>query len=305
MRYAVGAKRVLGAASVFMLSGCAQWPAQGLFAAAGPAAELQRQQFLIVTALVTLVILPLFIGLPWVLWRYRLRGGKGPFRPDWDFSWIMEILIWGIPVIIVAVLGVTLWHSAHKADPYRPIATAGPPPIEVQAVALDWKWLFIYPKQGVASVGQLVVPAGREVALSITADGPMASIIVPRLGGQIYAMAGMTTQLHLLTDHEGDYRGMNTQYTGTGFDQQRFTYSAVSPAQFSTWLARARGAPALDAARYDALVKPSKPDRPMQFSSPAPQLFQRIIAKYHVPGDALGALPPPSAVSANKATEAH
>lgn len=305
MRRARGATILLGAASLLSLSGCAQWPAQGLFAAAGPAAALQREQFLIVTALVALVIVPLFLGLPWVLWRYRLRGGKGAYRPDWDFSRIMEILIWGIPVVIVAVLGVTLWHSAHKADPYRPLAASDQPPIAVQAVALDWKWLFIYPEQGVASVGQLVVPAGREVALSITADGPMASLIVPRLGGQIYAMAGMTTQLHLLTNRRGDYRGMNTQYSGSGFDQQHFAYSAVDPVQFSAWIARARAAPALDAARYDQLTKPSKPAKPMLFGAPAPQLFQRIIAKYHAAGDTLAALPPPATTPLARPREAH
>ncbi|MEO1968908.1 MAG: COX aromatic rich motif-containing protein [Sphingomonadaceae bacterium] len=305
MTRARGATILLGAASLLSLSGCAQWPAQGLFAAAGPAADLQRQQFLIVTALVALVIVPLFIGLPWVLWRYRLRGGRGDYRPDWDFSRTMEFLIWGIPVVIVAVLGVVLWHSTHKADPYRPLAASDQPPIVVQAVALDWKWLFIYPDQGVASVGQLVVPAGREVALSITADGPMASLIVPRLGGQIYAMAGMTTQLHLLTNRNGDYRGMNTQYTGTGFDQQHFTYRAVGPAQFSAWIARARSGPALDAARYDQLAKPSKLAKPMLFGAPAPHLFELIIAKYHAEGDTLASLPPPGVMTTAKGMGAH
>ena len=286
-----GPSLLLCASVALLLSGCAQWPQEGLFAAAGPAAAFQREQFFVVTALVALVIVPLFIALPWVLWRFRLRGGKGPYRPDWAFSRLMEVLIWGLPVLIVAALGVILWHSARKADPYRPIAVSAQPPLHVQAVALDWKWLFIYPQEQVASVGRLVVPAGREVTLSLTADGPMASLLVPRLGGQIYAMAGMTTRLHLASGPAGDYRGMNTQYTGKGFDRQRFTYSAVGPAQFSAWLASARAAPALNADTYDRLAQPSVPDRPILFSAPQSGLFLQIVAKYHQPGGKLAVRP--------------
>lgn len=272
-----------GVLLIFAISSCA-WPEQGFFAAAGPLAEIQRWHFLFVTGLVAIVILPLFVALPIVLWRYRLKGGAGVYRPEWDFDWRYEVLIWGLPVVIVAILGIVLWQKAHQIDPYARIDPAGPPPIPVQAVALDWKWLFIYPQQGIASVNELVVPAGREVALTLTADGPMASMLVPRVGGQIYAMAGMETRLHLLAQQPGDYRGLNTQYTGQGFDRQHFTYRALSPQAYTAWMASARQAPPLDTAAYTRLSQPSSQSAPELFGKSPPGLFDAIVEKYHKPG---------------------
>ena len=160
--------------------------------------------------------------------------------------------------------------------------------MEVQVVGLDWKFLFIYPDQGVASVNELVVPAGREIAFTITADGPMMSFMVPRLGGQIYAMAGMETQLHLVAGEEGDFRGLNTQFNGRHFHEQKFVLRAVDEARFEAWLERVRRAPALDGERYAALARPSVVPRPLAFGRTAPDLFEAIVGKYHHDGEGQG-----------------
>nr|WP_246205104.1 COX aromatic rich motif-containing protein [Altericroceibacterium indicum] len=201
----------------------------------------------------------------------------------------MEILIWGVPVIIVGVLAYSLWGTVHQIDPYRRLDKAGPAPIEVQVVALDWKFLFIYPNEHVASVNELVIPAGREVAFTITSDGPMMSFMVPRLGGQIYAMAGMKTQMHLSADQTGDYRGLNTQFNGTHFPEQSFVLKARNEAGYRAWLTKARAHPVLDSADYARLAKPATVASPLYFGGISDGLFDEIINKYHHGGHMAGA----------------
>ncbi len=170
--------------------------AAGFLEPAGPVAAAQLSHFGTISALMLIVIVPMFVALPLVLLRYR-RGGKGTYRPDWEFNWGLELLIWGIPVALVAALGTALWNHTLKNDPYRPL---GPSPLVVEVVALDWKFLFLYPEQGVATLDLLVLPQGRPVTLKLTSGTVMQSFIVPRLAGQIYAMAGMQTQLNLIAD---------------------------------------------------------------------------------------------------------
>nr|WP_183190972.1 COX aromatic rich motif-containing protein [Ancylobacter tetraedralis] len=231
-----------------------------------------------------IVIVPMFVALPIVLWRYR-RGGKGTYRPDWEFNWGLELLIWGIPVALVAALGTALWKHTLKNDPYRPL---GPAPLVVEVVSLDWKFLFLYPEQGVATLDLLALPEGRPVTLKLTSGTVMQSFIVPRLAGQIYAMAGMQTKLNLIADATGDFVGRNTQYNGLGFASQSFTARVMSPNDFAAWVAGAKAQPAaLDAAGYAALLAPSVANEPVIYGRFTPGLFDQIIASF-APGMAAG-----------------
>lgn len=261
-----------------------------LLSPAGLIAQIQQDHLIQTVLIVSVVIVPVFIALPILLWRYRLAR-QNAYSPEWRFAWAPEFVIWGVPVVIVGFLGFSLWHTLHRIDPYRPLGTGTEPPLHVQVVGLDWKFLFIYPGEGIASVNELVIPAGRQIAFDITADGPMMSFMVPRLGGQIYAMAGMRTKLHLIADAPGSYRGLNTQYNGQNFARQKFELKAVGPDEYRQWVRSSRNGPALDMARYAALAKPSVIDRPLRFGRVDDGLFGSIVAAYHTadrkPGDRL------------------
>ncbi|MAX00093.1 MAG: cytochrome ubiquinol oxidase subunit II [Sphingomonas sp.] len=262
------------------LSACAHTPS--FFQAAGPVAAEQRDLFWIVTALLMLVVLPVFIGLPYVLWRFRQGNRQSDYRPTWDFSWKLEWLVWGVPVVVVAILGVVLWTTTHRLDPYKRLP--GKSEVRVQAVALDWKWLFIYPDQHIATVNRLVIPVGRPVHIDLTSDTVMQSLMIPQLGGQIYAMAGMRTQLNLKADRPGSYFGENTQYNGKGFHKQNFETLAVPSAAFDAWAAQtAQGDRPLDRATYARLSQESVIARPISFSAVPAGMFDRIMRKYMYP----------------------
>lgn len=259
------------------LGGCAR-PDIGIISPAGKIASAEFHHMILVALVVMIVIVPLFVGLPWVMWRYRWGSKNAPYRPDWSFSWPLEILIWGVPVLIVGFLGWKLWDHTHQLDPYRSL---GGKPVQVEVVGLDWKWLFIYPQQGIATVNELVIPQHRDISLRLTADGPMMSFIVPRLAGQIYAMGGMVTQLHLEADKTGNFYGRNTQYDGNGFAKQRFVVKSVDARGFRDWVAGAKGKPPLSLAAYDKLAQASVARKASVYGSVTPDLFARIIAKYN------------------------
>ncbi|WP_211783678.1 cytochrome ubiquinol oxidase subunit II [Falsirhodobacter algicola] len=232
--------RLLGAAGFLALTGCV--PHLGLPVPAGPVAMAQRTHFWIICALMLLVLVPIFTAIPFLLWRYRYREDKqtAPYRPDWNYSRMWEVLIWTGPVALVTVFAVLLWRQTHLLDPYRPLPGEE---VQVQVVAQDWRWLFIYPEYGIATVNRLVLPAGRPAALSLTSTSVMQSFFVPALAGQIYAMAGMTTRLHLQADAPGQWTGRNAQYNGTGFERQTFTAEALPEADFDAWIQDAQSAP--------------------------------------------------------------
>lgn len=224
-----------------VLGGCAALN-HGFMAAAGPVAAQQRELFWIVAAVLVFVVGPVLILVPIIAWHYRLSNKADAYRPNWNFSWKLEGFIWIPPALIVIGLAVLLWGYTTRLDPYRPVP--GAPPLEVQVIASDWKWVFIYPNSAVASVNRLVVPAGRPVRLTITSTTVMQSLMIPRLTGQIYAMAGMKTQLNFQASRTGNFRGANMQYNGKGFPLQAFSVAAVNPEQFQQWLAvSARTAP--------------------------------------------------------------
>ncbi len=182
-------------------------------------------------AIMMIVILPVFILAALFVWRYRASNTSARYTPNLAYYWPVEILVWGVPAAIIVWLGFHLWHDTYKLDPYANI-DPGVQPLQVDVVAQDWKWLFIYPEQGIAVVNELAFPSGRPLSLKITSDTVMNSFVIPALGGQIYAMAGMQTRLHLLADKPGRFWGRNVQYSGSGFADQQFDAVAMSERGF-------------------------------------------------------------------------
>jgi cytochrome o ubiquinol oxidase subunit 2 len=192
----------------------------------GPVALAERNLLLTAVVLMLIVIIPVFVVAILFAWRYRASNTQADYRPEWSYSARIDAVIWLVPALIVIALGVLLWSNTHKLDPYRKIDTSVPS-LEIQVVAQDWKWLFIYPEQGIASVNELVFPAGKPLSLKITSDTVMNSFYVPALGGQIYAMAGMRTEFNLKADAPGRSAGRNTQHSGAGFSDQHFRIRRV------------------------------------------------------------------------------
>jgi cytochrome o ubiquinol oxidase subunit 2 len=275
----------------FLVSGCDRMV---VLNPKGPIADAERGLMIDAFTVMMLVVVPIIVMVFWFAWRYRARG-NARYEPTWAYSVKVDAVVWLIPALIVIAVAVLLWRSTHKLDPYREIASANPP-LDVQVVAQDWKWLFIYPEQGVASVNQLAIPAGRPISLRITSDTVMNSFYVPALAGQIYAMAGMQTRLQMLANAPGRFVGRNTQYSGGGFSDQFFEVLATEPADFDAWVAKARQAPAkLDAAAYAKLAEKSRLVPIAYYSGLEPRLFDSIIAKYTHAHQATGAGPSPAA----------
>lgn len=273
-------RRLLACAPLLVLTGCAAFD-HGVLNAAGSVAHEQREYLVIIVLVMLLVIGPVLLLTPLVAWHYRIGNKKHAYRPNWGFSWTLESLIWIPPSLIVIGLAILLWDRTHQLDPYRPLPSAQAP-LEVQAVALDWKWLFLYPEEGVATVNELAVPTDRPVHISLTSGTVMQSILIPRLAGQIYAMPGMTTQLNLNATTPGTYLGENTQFNGKGFPQDKFAVLALPPAGYDAWLTRARRTgPPLDRAGVERLLQPSKVARPLLFSSAPRDIFQRVLARFN------------------------
>ena len=233
---------------LLLLTACASDTHMSFLDAQGPVAAAQRWHFYWVLAIMTVLVAgPIFLLLPFWAWRYRYGAKKSRYTPNWTFSRTLELMSWGGPVIIVAILAVFVWRDSHKLDPYKPIAS-NQPALRVQVIGYDWKWLFIYPDEGIASIGKLAMPVGRPVAMHLTSATVMQSLFIPALGSQIYAMGGMDTQLNLEAGRPGRSLGENTMYNGDGFHQQKFVAVAMSPADFKAWVnqVRAHGIP-LDA----------------------------------------------------------
>lgn len=257
----------------------------------GPIAAAQRHQFWLVVALTAIVVLPVLLLTPWILMRYRY-GGRAAYRPDWSFSKLADFAIWGIPVLVVIVLAISAWRSTLALDPYKPLQS-DQPPLEVQVVGFDWKWLFIYPEQGIATVNRLAIPAGRPVSLELTSASVMQGFFVPALGSQIDVMNRMTTKLHLQADDAGTFIGKNMQYNGTGFHQQRFVTQAMTPAAFERFVARTRqDGMTLDADAYRALGKRGTANALLDRLTPETAPAQRPTQRGEIATLAFSSLPP-------------
>lgn len=245
---------------------------------AGPVSAATRDLFFDSVGLMLIVVLPVFVLTALVVWRYRAGNTGARYTPHWGGSRIVEVGLWFMPVLIVVMLWFVVWNRTHALDPYRPIASSQQP-LVVQAVALDWQWLFIYPNEKVATVNRLVFPVGRPLTIELTSDSVMNSLLIPALGGQIYAMAGMRTELNLLADRIGIYDGRNTMFNGDGFSAQVFTAEAVDVAAFQAFVAQARaGDDVLDQANFETLAAPTIAGPVRLYSGVEPNLFQTIIA---------------------------
>ncbi|WP_306146257.1 ubiquinol oxidase subunit II [Roseibium sp. MMSF_3412] len=246
----------------------------------GPIALAERDLLFTAFWIMMIVAIPAIVLTLFFVWRYRSGSKKAAYAPEWDSSWKVETVVWLVPAAIIVVLGTLVWQSTHKLDPYREIAS-DKPAFKVQAIALDWKWLFLYPELGVASVNELSFPADRPLSIEITSDTVMNSLMIPALGGQIYAMAGMRSELNLLADDPGVFMGRNTMYSGDGFPDQHFKAHAMSEADFTAWKAKVSGeGTSLDAETYLELHKQSIANPVAYYSSFETDLFKLILRKY-------------------------
>jgi cytochrome o ubiquinol oxidase subunit 2 len=263
---------------VTLLSGCSNLD---ILDPKGSVGVAERDLIATSTWAMLIVVIPVIALTLLFAWRYRASNKSAEYRPNWSHSTGIEIAVWTIPTLIILFLGVLTWKSTHELDPYRPLESSVKP-INVEVVALDWKWLFIYPDLGIASVNQLAIPVGTPVNFNITSDSVMNSFFIPQLGGQIYAMAGMQTKLHLIADEAGDYAGESANFSGKGFSDMKFRALAESPADFNAWVAKVRASSdSLDMNRYNVVSQPGEKAPVTYFSSVDPQLFHNIIARYN------------------------
>ena len=251
----------------------------------GPIAAKEKQLILISTALMLLVVLPVIILTLFFVFWYRASNTRAHAMPNWAHSNAIEAVVWIVPLLIVIALGWLAWTTTHALDPYKPLEETDKPTLEIDVVALDWKWLFIYPEQNIASVNEVAFPIDRPVRFEITSDTVMNSFFIPGLAGQMYAMAGMRTQLSLIANKPGSFGGLSANYSGAGFSGMRFTALATSDADFEAWTRKvaAAGQP-LDKAAYAELAK-KRENSPVVYYAPGdPDLLVNLIKKYrHTP----------------------
>jgi cytochrome o ubiquinol oxidase subunit 2 len=252
----------------------------------GDIAAQQAHLIIVSVLLMLLIVVPVIAMVVLFAWRYRKGNTKAKYEPDWDHSTKLELVIWGVPLLMIIVLGLITWISTHKLDPYRPLARldanrpipASTKPLVVQVVSLDWKWLFIYPELGIATVNELVTPVDVPIRFKLTSANVMNAFHVPALAGMIYTMAGMETTLNAVLNKPGNYFGLSTNYSGAGFSGMRFGYKGVSQADFDKWVADTKaGGGSLDRANYLELEKPSERDPVRHYGTVEPALFNAIL----------------------------
>jgi cytochrome o ubiquinol oxidase subunit 2 len=290
----------------------------------GDIAAQQAHLIVVSTLLMLLIIVPVIALTIVFAWRYRKSNTAATYTPDWDHSTGLELVIWGAPLLIIIALGLITWISTHLLDPYRPLQRidaarpipAGTKPLVVEVVALDWKWLFIYPEQGIATVNELVAPVDVPVRFKITASTVMNSFYIPALAGQVYAMPGMQTTLNAVINKPGDFDGFSANYSGAGFSDMRFKFHAKDAAGFDAWVQSMKsGSGALGRAAYLQLEKPSQREAVRRYGSVEADLYDAVLNRCVAPGamcmnetmakDARRIAPNPAAASlvADAATE--
>ena len=261
-------------AAVPLITAC---QSTGILDPQGPVAAAERLLLINATEIMLVVVVPVIIATLGFAWWFRASNDRASHSPDWAYQGGVEFVTWSIPALVVILLGGVCWIGSHELDPRAPLASNAKP-LRVEVVSLDWKWLFIYPDQGIAAVNQLVVPAGTPVSFELTSATVMNAFFVPQLGSQIYTMAGMTTHLNLMADKPGKFPGLSTNFSGDGFSDMRFIMTAVPGSDFDAWVTKVRGGgPALDDPAYAALTKPSSAVPPSTYSSVNPSLFERIV----------------------------
>ena len=253
----------------------------------GDVALQQRDLILISTGLMLLIIVPVIALTLLFAWRYRKANTEAEYKPDWDHSTQLELVIWAAPLLIIIALGALTWISTHTLDPYRPLSRldssrdipAGTQPLIIEVVALDWKWLFVYPEQGIATVNEIAAPIDRPIQFKITSSSVMNSFFVPALAGQIYAMPGMQTELNAVINKPGEFEGFSANYSGAGFSGMRFKFHGLSTGDFDKWVQTAKTGTGGQLTRetYLQLERPSERDSVRYFGSVAPGLFDAVV----------------------------
>src|SRR6266496_758610 len=254
----------------------------------GTIADQQLQLMITPAGLLATIVLPVLARTFGIAWRYRAGNKKAKYSPDLAGNKWAETIWWLIPFAIIAVLAVIAWTSSHALDPYKPLVS-NRKPLEVQVIALQWKWLFIYPKQHIATINYLQLPKDTPINFTITSDAPMNSFWIPQLGGQVYAMTGMSTRLHLMASQNGDYRGQSANISGEGFAGMKFTTHVSDETDFEKWIDSVQGSAGaeLTPQKYDELTKPTKDVPPAHYIFPvsSDDLYDTVVMKYMTPGE--------------------
>jgi len=278
-------KRIVIAAGSLLLSGCNR----GILDPVGPVAAAEKQILINSTAIMLAIIIPTMIATLAFAWWFRRGNSKATYRPDWEYSGAIELVVWAIPALTIMLLGGIAWIGSHDLEPSKALKS-NVPPLKVDVVSLDWKWLFIYPDQGIATVNQLVVPAGTPVSFRLTSATVWNVFWVPQMGTMIYAMPRMTTRLNLQADRQGSFNGLSGHFSGDGFPGMQFQVQSLPADQFAMWAQGARGSGLkLDGPGYAQLSRPSSYVKPMTYGSVAPGLFDAIVANRAPPNP----VPPP------------
>jgi cytochrome o ubiquinol oxidase subunit 2 len=243
----------------------------------GPVASAERLILLNAAAIMLVVVVPVILLTLSVAWWYRASNSRAVRRPDWAYSGSVELVVWSIPAMVVILLAGVAWIGSHALDPARELRS-GVRPLRVQVVSLDWKWLFIYPDLKIATVNDLVVPAGAPVEFQLTSATVMNAFFVPQLGSQIYAMPGMTTRLNLMADHAGEYPGLSAHFSGAGFSDMQFAVRAMTGPDFERWLQRVRTVePGLNERSYALLTRAEVRGGVRSYGNVEDALFDRIL----------------------------
>ena len=268
------AKPALLVAACLALSACDR----GILDPVGPVGHAEKMILVNSTAIMLAIVIPVILATIAFAWWFRRGNSKATYLPDWEYSGAIEMVVWSIPALTVMLLGGIAWIGSHDLEPSKPLKSTVPL-VRVDVVSLDWKWLFIYPDQGIATVNELVVPAGTPVAYRLTSATVWNSFFVPQFGSMIYTMPRMTTRLNLQADRTGVYDGLSSHYSGEGFSGMRFKAHVVSREQFAAWAQglRSKG-PVLDGKGYAELSKPSSYVKPYSYGAVAPGLFDAIVA---------------------------
>jgi cytochrome o ubiquinol oxidase subunit II len=263
-----------GCATALLLASCQRG---GVLDPQGPVSSAEKQILLNATGIMLVVVAPVIVLTLAFAWWYRASNKRATFRPDLVYSGSIELVVWSIPAMVVILLAGVAWIGSHDLDPAVKLKS-DVAPVRIEAVSLDWKWLFIYPDVRVATVNQLVVPVGTPIEFTLTSASVMNAFFIPQLGTQIYTMPGMSTHLNLLAAHAGDYAGISSHFSGDGFSDMRFAVQAVPASEFDTWLAQVRsGTAVLSTSAYTELARPSKNLAPQTYSDVDPMLYEYIL----------------------------
>ncbi len=281
----VGAALLLIAAALVVLAVYLRRSNVAVLNPAGLVGDRQRQLIIVTVLLATIVVVPVFVMTIYISIKYRAKNShKNTYTPEWDKNKTIETIWWGIPVLLISVLAVITWISTFHLDPYRPIK-GEQTPMKIQVVSMDWKWLFIYPEEGIATVNFVQFPVDRQVDFELTSDAPMNSFWIPQLGGQMYTMPGMTTHIYLIANQLGDFAGSSANISGSGFAGMKFTARASSESDYQSWITHAKHSElGLDKETYGQLAKPSKNNPVAYYASVDETLYANIVMKYMMPG---------------------